>query len=204
LSEVISQIAEGLYRSGCIKFGTFIIKSGKASPYYIDLARLISSPHQLFNIAKIIADEIRNQKEFNQIKKLASIELKGALILPSIGYHLNLPCVIIRKKDKDYGATGRMTGAKIEKGDKLLFFDDVISEGISKLEGIAPIIEVGGIVSKIMVVVDRQHGGKDKLEKAGFKVCSLTTISEIVKYLLERSRISEIQGKLVLDYVEKL
>ena len=67
---------------------------------------------------------------------MASIELKGALICPSIACKVNLPCIIVRKEAKAYGVTGRIAGADVAKGDNILFFDDVISEGLSKIEGI--------------------------------------------------------------------
>ena len=73
-----------------------------------------------------------------KIDKLASIELKGALIVPSIACQVNLPCIIVRKEEKAYGVTGRIAGADVAKGDNILFFDDVISEGLSKIEGIKP------------------------------------------------------------------
>jgi hypothetical protein len=44
----------------------------------------------------------------DRIDKLASIELKGALILPSIACRMNLPCTVVRKEEKAYGATGRI------------------------------------------------------------------------------------------------
>jgi orotate phosphoribosyltransferase len=64
------------------------------------------------------------------------IELKGALILPTIDRQTGLLCVVVRKREKRYGATGKIAGAEISKDDHVLFFDDVISEGSSKLEAI--------------------------------------------------------------------
>jgi orotate phosphoribosyltransferase len=66
------------------------------------------------------------------------IELKGALILPTIDCQTGLLCVVVRKKKKKYGATGKIAGAEISKNDHVLFFGDVISEGSSKLEAIKP------------------------------------------------------------------
>ena len=138
----------------------------------------------------------------NKIDKLASIELKGALIVPSIACILNLPCVIIRKEDKSYGITGRIAGADIAEGDNILFFDDVISEGLSKVEGIKPLKELGANVKHLLVVVNREHGGKEKLEKLGFHVHALAKITEIVDSLYREKHISKDQADKVLDYVK--
>jgi uridine monophosphate synthetase len=197
------QVADALYRSGCLKFGSFRIKSGALSPYYIDLACLLSSPRDLCAIVEKAACEIRNIMAIDKIDKLASIELKGALILPSIACQVNLPCIVVRKEEKAYGATGRIAGAEVVKGESVLFFDDVVSEGLSKLEGIKPLKELGAHVKHLMVVVDREQGGKENLEKLGYEVHALAKISELVKCLLQSEQISKEQADAVMNYIKK-
>jgi uridine monophosphate synthetase len=198
---ITDKVADALYLSGCLKFGAFKIKSGAISPYYIDLARVLSTPKQLCAIAEVASEKIREIMTTERIDKLASIELKGALIAPSIACNLDLPCIIVRKEDKTYGVTGRITGAEVTIGDYVLFFDDVISEGLSKVEGVKPLHELGANVKHILVVVNREHCGKEKLEKLGYQVHALTKISEIVDSLYKRKHISKEQADKVLDYV---
>ena len=197
------KVADALYNSGCIKFGTFKIKSGAESPYYVDMARLLSAPKELGAITDFAADKIKAIMALEKIDKLASIELKGALIVPSIGCRLDLPCVIIRKEQKAYGVTGRIAGADVVKGDNILFFDDVVSEGLSKIEGIKPLLESGANVKHLLVVVNREQGGKENLEKIGYKVHALAKISEIVEALYESKSISRAQADAVLAYIKK-
>jgi uridine monophosphate synthetase len=204
MSTVTDRVADALYLSGCLKFGNFKIKSGATSPYYIDLARVLSAPQQLCIIAEAASEKINQIMATDQINKLASIELKGALIVPSIACHLNLPCMIVRKKEKAYGVTGRIAGADVNKGDNILFFDDVISEGISKVEGIKPLEELGATVKHLLVVVNREHGGKEKLEKLGYQVHALAKITDIVDSLYMGNHISKTQAEKVLEYVRNL
>ena len=204
MSTVTDRVADALYLSGCLKFGNFKIKSGATSPYYIDLARVLSAPQQLCIIAKAASEKINQIMATDQINKLASIELKGALIVPSIACHLNLPCMIVRKEEKAYGVTGRIAGADVNKGDNILFFDDVISEGISKVEGIKPLEELGATVKHLLVVVNREHGGKEKLEKLGYQVHALAKITDIVDSLYMGNHISKTQAEKVLEYVKNL
>ena len=201
--DTVSRVANALYNSGCLKFGTFTIKSGAQSSYYIDLARLLSSPIDLCIIAEIAASEIKKLSTSERIDKIASIELKGALIVPSVACIANLPCVIVRKEQKAYGVAGRLAGAEVAKGEHVLFFDDVVSEGLSKLEGIKPLEELGATVKHIMVVVNREQGGKENLEKAGYKVHALAKVSELVNSLLESKRISKEQADTVSSYIKK-
>jgi len=199
---ITDRVADALYFSGCLKFGSFKIKSGATSPYYIDLARVLSAPKQLCTIAEAASEKIKEIMTVDQIDKLASIELKGALIAPSIACNLNLPCIIVRKEEKAYGVTGRIVGADVNKGDKILFFDDVISEGLSKVEGIKPLQDLGASVKHLLVVVNREHGGKEKLEKLGYKVHSLAKITDIVNSLYLGKHISKEQADRVLEYVK--
>ncbi len=201
MTPITDRVAGALFLSGCLKFGSFKIKSGAISPYYIDLARLLSSPEQLCVIADEAARQVKQIMLSEKIDKLASIELKGALILPSIATQTNLPCIIVRKEEKAYGVTGRIAGADVGKGDNIIFFDDVISEGLSKVEGIKPLQELGGIVRHLLVVVNREQGGKEKLEKLGFQVHALAKVSEIAESLHYNRHISKEQMSEVLDFV---
>jgi orotate phosphoribosyltransferase len=76
MSTTTDKVANALYLSGCLKFGSFKIKSGAISPYYIDMARVLAAPKQLDVLAEAAAEEIKKIKD--PINKLASIELKGA------------------------------------------------------------------------------------------------------------------------------
>jgi orotate phosphoribosyltransferase len=64
MSTITEKVANALYLSGCLKFGSFKIKSGATSPYYIDLARVLAAPQQLCIIAEIASQKIK------QISKL--------------------------------------------------------------------------------------------------------------------------------------
>jgi orotate phosphoribosyltransferase len=198
-----SEVGKALFSSGCLKFGRFRIKSGALSPYYIDLACLLSSPENLCIVMDIAANNVKRLATSARVDKLASIELKGALFLASIGCRTGLPCTVVRKEEKTYGATGRIAGAEVNRDEHVLFFDDVVSEGLSKLEGIKPLEQSGANVENIMVVVDREQGGKENLEKLGYRVHALARISEIVDSLLESKRISKEQADAVLDYVKE-
>lgn len=200
----VAEIAKSLSRSGALKFGSFILKSGVASPYYIDLTWLLSSPEDFKKVTHIVAEEMRQVILERRISKIATIELKGALMLPHIACALNIPCIIVRKESKTYGLTGRIAGGEIVRGERFIFFDDVITDGKSKIEGIKPIENMGGIVDTIIVVVDREQGGREYLEKMGYKVKPITTISEIVNKLLELNEIKLELAEKIMEYLREV
>jgi len=203
MTDAMSEVATALYSSGCLKFGSYHLKSGAPSQYYIDLACLLSSPRHFSAVTDIAASGIRRLAASARIDKLASIELKGALLLANLCDRTGLPCVVVRKEEKAYGSTGRIAGANITMGEHLLFFDDVVSEGLSKLEGIRPLEELGAKIENIMVVVDREQGGKESLESLGYKVHALARISQLTEILLDDKLISQEQAGTVLSYIRK-
>jgi uridine monophosphate synthetase len=178
------------------------LKSEVVSPYYIDLTWLLSSSRDFCSIVDIAAEEIRKLMLRDRIDRLASIELKGALLIPSIACKLNLPCLVVRKEKKTYGITGRIAGGNVIEGERLLFFDDVITDGKSKLEGIRPLERLGACIQMVLVIVDREQGGRENLEKMGYRFHALTTISELVKSLFQSSCISKERADTVLEFIK--
>ena len=203
MSEKASIIADALYNSGALKFGKFKLKSGVVSPYYIDLSWLLSSPEDLRKVVNIVAEEIKNLASERKVNKLASIELKGALLLPIIAYELRMPCIIVRKESKSYGVQGRIAGGMVKAEDRFIFFDDVITSGESKVEGIKPIEEAGGRIETILVVVDREQGGREELERQGYNLVSVTTISDVIHSLIKAQKIRRDQAEEIFQYVRK-
>jgi len=196
-------IAKSLIKSGALKFGRFILKSGITSPYYIDLSWLLSSPEDFNQVTDVIAEEIRRITSARRIDKLVTIELKGALILPHVASILKIPCLVVRKETKVYGLTGRIVGGEVKKGERFLFFDDVITDGRSKIEGVKPIEKMGGIIDTIIVVVDREQSGIENLKSIGYRVEAITTISDIVDKLLELKEISWERAEEIMNYIKK-
>lgn len=84
-----------------------------------------------------------------------------------------------------------------------MFFDDLVTDGKSKLEGIRPLEQHGAQIEMVTVIVDREQGGRENLERLGYRFSSLATISELTKHLLQSSRISKRQSDAVSDYVKR-
>jgi orotate phosphoribosyltransferase len=86
---------------------------------------------------------------------------------------------------------------KYAEGEKVLVVDDVITDGGAKIEAIAPLEEAGLVVKDVVIILDREQGGAAILAAKGYKLHSLTTLSQALDSLVR-------QGKVSADMREKV
>ena len=180
------------YKLGIIKFGRFTLKSGIESPFYVDLRPLASDPKILKNLANYLL-EMLPLDNFDLICGVPYAALPMATAMSLESY---IPLIIKRKEAKNYG-TKKLIEGIFTKGQNCLLVEDVITSGKSLLETIPEIENEGISVSDIVVVLDRQQGGKELLESKGYHVHTLFTISEVCKMLKE-------EGLLMDDEIERI
>lgn len=197
-----TDIAKAIFESDAIRFGDFTLASGRKSPYYIDLSRLLTSPGSLKTFVTVAGPEIRASCEAASIDAIASIELRGALLLSALSSYIDRPCYIVRKTAKSYGVTGRIVGGEIKSGQKFILFDDVVTDGNSKLESIQTLEESGAKVKHVLVVVDREQGGSRNLGERGYPLEAILTIRQLVSELSDTGSIPSQTWRTVTDYVE--
>ena len=111
-----------------------------------------------------------------------------------------IPLIIKRKEAKSYG-TKKLIEGIYEKGQNCLLVEDVITSGKSLVETIDEVENEGIKVSDIVVVLDRQQGGKEKLEAKGYTVHSLFNISEVVEILRAVNYIDDEEVARIQDFV---
>jgi orotate phosphoribosyltransferase len=88
----------------------------------------------------------------------------------------------VRKEAKSHG-TGRLIEGPFEKGDRVVVVEDVITTGGSALRAVDALQSAGGVIIGILALVDREEGGREAIESAGFNVLALTTGTEILSRL---------------------
>jgi len=84
----------------------------------------------------------------------------------------------VRKAVKEHGRQKRIEGNFLS-GDSVVVVDDVITTGGSTIQAIDAIEEAGGHVAFVLVLVDRQEGGRENIEKRGPKVVSIFTRADL-------------------------
>lgn len=189
-------LAKLLYYSGCIKFGSFVLKSGITSPIYIDLRIAISFPVLLRTIVKeysVILDKIH-------FDKLVALPYAGLPIGTAICIEKEIPMIYPRKETKTYGTKASIEGIYY-KGEKVVIIDDLVTSGASVYEALEKINEVELIVKDIVVLIDRENGGRDKLTKDGYYLHSIFKIKDLLTYWKTERLISTETFLLVNDFL---
>jgi orotate phosphoribosyltransferase len=163
-----------LKECNAIQFGSFILTSGASSDYYIDIKKASTKPHILKKIVEKMAEYV---KDYNVI---AGMELGAVPLVVALSLETGIPYVIIRKEKRGHGTKKQIEGMDVN-GKKVLIIEDVTTTGNSVIKSINILRENKAIVDKVLVVVDRENGTKEKLQQIDINFIPLLSISDILK-----------------------
>jgi orotate phosphoribosyltransferase len=196
------EICRILNKIGALQFGAFKLTSGKISPYYIDLRIVPSFPDAFEKVCSFYVNFIKKEIGTENFERIAGIPVAGIPFASLIAYHLQKPFLYVRKGARLHGRQRRIEGI-IKPGDRVLLVDDLITTGLSLKRAAKAIMAEGGVVKDSVVLLDREEGGKEKLEKAGIRLHALLSIKEVANKLYETGAIDEEQLKTILKQIKK-
>ena len=184
LPPALASLADGLLSAGCIKFGSFTLKSGLQSPIYIDLRQIITYPKLLKQIGAAYLPVLKELK----FDRIAGLPYAAIPIATAVSLQGNYPMIYPRKEVKTYGTKAEIEG-EYHAGETVVVLDDLATTGGSKFEAIEKLTGVGLVVKDVVVLVDRQSGAKESLVQAGYSMYSVLTISELLAYWEENGKV---------------
>ncbi len=196
LSDADKKLVEDLTAIQALKFGEFRLKSGVLSPFYVDLRGIISYPSILNAMARRLLDVLRPLR----FDRIAGIPYAGLPIATAVSLAGNLPLLYARKEVKDHGIRRAIEGS-FAPGEVIVPIDDVITDGASKFEAAAPLLEAGLRVRDFVIFLDREQGGAEKLEEKGYTLHSVLRISDVLAYLREANRLAPEQYQRCVDFI---
>jgi uridine monophosphate synthetase len=187
-----------LHDIGAVRFGSFVLHSGRKSSIYLDLRLLVSFPDALRQ-ATAAYQEMLAPLSYDL---LAATPLAGLPIGTALSLATNKPLVYPRKTPKGHG-TGKMIEGAWEVGQTAIVVDDLITTGDSLLQMIASLKAAGLQVSDAVILVDREQGGRAMLEEEGYRLHSILTLSRLLDILEEQGRITAKQRSDALSSIKK-
>ncbi|PLX28907.1 hypothetical protein C0581_00580 [Candidatus Parcubacteria bacterium] len=190
------QLILKLHEINAVKFGEFKLKTGSLSPIYIDLRVTVSYPDVLKSIAQIMWQKI-SHLNFDII---AGVPYTALPIATAMSLEHNKPMVMRRKEVKDYGTRKAIEGA-FTPGQTCLVVEDLITSGSSVFETIDPLKHEGLNVKDVVVLLDREQGGRENISNRGCTAHPIFTMSELLEVLQKHNRISQEMYTEVKNYI---
>src|SRR5216117_2171680 len=158
---------------GALQFGTFTLASGKTSSYYVDIKRAVTRPDLLRTIAEAIAPYAR------QADRIAGVELGAVPIAAAVGLASDKPYVIVRKASKEHGTKHEFEG-ELNRGDRVLFVEDVVTTGGTLRAAIERMRGHGALIEDCVCVVDREEGGRMLLAEISVRLHALLSAKDLL------------------------
>jgi len=165
-----------------VKTGQFTLTSGKISDLYIDARITTMSPEGLALIGPLGIQIFKTAGW--KLDSIGGLTLGADPIAYSISYASNstpplLRAFTIRKEAKTHG-TSKLIEGTFQAGDRVVIVEDVITTGQSALKAIDSVLSAGGQIVGVFALVDREEGGREAIEEAGYEVISVTRRQELI------------------------
>lgn len=178
-----------MLRKQSVFHGEFTLTSGAKSNYYVDCKLTTLDPEGAWLVGQLMHDLIRRE----QAVRSATVQAVGGLTMGAdpvalaVGMYSRLAGDVsplrvfsVRKAQKTHGQTRLIEGG-FKTGDSVVVIDDVITRAESTVAAIDAVRKEGGKVAFVAALVDRQEGGRARVEGLGLPVAALFTRDELLQ-----------------------
>lgn len=196
------QVGILLIKNDAIKFGDYILASGKKSPYYIDLRLTISSPITMDWIANSLTRIVINEIGKDKIDRILGVPTAGVPFATMVSQKLGIPLIYYRQARKEHGVRKKIEGT-LERNDRILVVDDLITTGESVIEAAEVVRDQGGVVNELVVLLDREQGGRERLRASRIEPHVLFKISDAMDWLHQVGLIGDKVHETVKEYINE-
>lgn len=215
ISEAKREFIEFMMESDVLRFGDFVTKSGRNTPYFINTGNYRTGK-QLATLGKFYAMLIKETvgDEFDCMFGPAykGIPLAaGAAISLYNEYGIDKPYFFNRKEEKDHGEGGSLVGYKQQDGDRVIIIEDVITAGTAIRETMPVLHSAGDVtVNDMFISVNRCEVGNTPGKTAimevgedfGINVHAIVTVQDIYEYLKASGKYDDMISKME-EYMAK-
>ena len=166
----------------------FTWASGIKSPIYCDNRLILTAPEARNLVENAMVDVIR--ENYPEAEVLMGTSTAGIAHAAIVGHIMGLPMGYVRSGNKDHGRGNRIEG-RIEKGQKVVVIEDLISTGGSVIEVVGALREAGAeVVGIASIFTYGMQKGLDRLAAADVRNISLSDFDTIAEVAAETGYIS--------------
>ncbi len=140
-----------LKESDALLEGHFLLSSGKHSNRYVQCAKLLQYPDKAAKALALVVEKVKDL----DIDIVVGPAMGGIVVAYELGRQLGKPAIFTEREE---GVMTLKRGFHIEKGQKVLIAEDVVTTGKSAFEAIKVVEDLGGIVVGIGCIADRSNG----------------------------------------------
>lgn len=190
-----------------LQFGEFTLKSGRISPYFFNAGLFYqgSALQQLgqFYAKTLLNNEVEFEHLFGPAYKGLPLATTTAVALAEMGKETTV--TFNRKEAKNHGEGGNLIGAPLH--GKTVIIDDVITAGTAFREAQNLIKENGGILSAVIIALDRCEQGLSnqstlaEIREQGIQVFSIITLFDLIEYLNNHQESKQVSA--LMTYQER-
>ncbi|MBQ7605040.1 MAG: orotate phosphoribosyltransferase [Firmicutes bacterium] len=195
------QVAEGLLSIGAVFLRPdepFTWASGIKSPIYCDNRLTLTAPKVRTTIEEAMAETIR--KNYPQCEVLMGTSTAGIAHAAITGHIMNLPMGYVRGAAKDHGRTNRIEG-RLEKGDKVVVVEDLISTAGSAIETVEALREEGAeVLGIVSIFTYGMKKGIERLSAANVKNVSLCELDTLLDVAVEKGYIKGSDREKIINF----
>jgi len=180
IEECRSRLLE-LLKERAVILGKVKLSSGKESDYYLDERIVTLSPEGAYLTAKIILDMLKDV-EVDAVggPTIAADPIVGAIAAVSYAEGKPVAGFMVRKEPKGHGM-GKQVEGPIKKGSKVAIIDGTMTTGGSVLNAIDAVEKMGCQVARVILLIDRLEGGRDKIQSKGYDFAAVFTRDDLLR-----------------------
>lgn len=163
--------------------GEFTLTSGRKSDFYFDGKQTALHPEGGWLIGHLFNDLLSDLPELEAVggMTLGADPLVSATSVLSYGTERPLAAFIVRKSPKGHGTNQYLEGlSNLRPGARVAMLEDVVTTGGSLLTACERVKDAGFHIVAVCTVLDREEGGREAVEAAGYSLRSLFTRAELV------------------------
>ena len=176
----------------------FTWASGIKSPIYCDNRLTLTAPEVRDQVENGLMEIIR--REYPDVEVLMGTSTAGIAHAAIVAHMMHLPMGYVRGGNKDHGRQNRIEG-KLEKGQKVVVVEDLISTGGSVIDVVEALREAGAEVLGIASIFTYgMKKGLDRLAAAGVKNVSLSNFDVLVQVAAEKGYIRPEQVERLIRF----